>query len=218
MKKGLIVLNGHFIDVRKIELQLINLVSELSFEYVIGVDGGCVLLEKLNQRPDLILGDFDSLKRLNDYKQLWPYAEVKMFQAEKDFTDAELAFAESDALELDEVYVIGGTGGRLDHQLSILFLLKNRPKYILVDEQNILSYIKAPYHHKVLSGDVKSKYVSLIPLESGFVGVDLIGFKYPLNQATISFGQTIGISNEVTDTFGSITILSGEGFLIFSED
>ena len=42
MKKGLIVLNGHFADVRKIELQIINQACELSFDYVIGVDGGCV--------------------------------------------------------------------------------------------------------------------------------------------------------------------------------
>ena len=218
MKKGLIVLNGHFSDVRKIEQQVIKLASELSFEYVIGVDGGCVLLEKLNQKPNLILGDFDSLKRLNEYKELWPHAEVKTFQAEKDFTDAELAFAELDLLELDEVYVIGGTGGRLDHQLSILFLLKNRPHYKLIDELNVLTYIKAPYHRNVLRSDVDTKYVSIIPLESGLMGVDLIGFKYPLNQATISFGQTVGISNEVIDAFGSISIQSGEGFLIFSED
>ena len=218
MKKGLIVLNGHFADVRKIELQIINQACELSFDYVIGVDGGCVLLEKLNQKPDLILGDFDSLMRLNEYRELWPEANVKTFQTEKDFTDAELAFVETDALQLDEVYVIGGTGGRLDHQLSILFLLKHRPQYTLIDEQNILTYIKAPYHHKVHCGDIKSKYVSLIPLESGFRGVDLIGFKYPLNQATISFGQTVGISNEVTDAFGLISIQLGEGFLIFSED
>lgn len=218
MKKGLIVLNGYFSDVKKIELQIIKHASDLSFDFVIGVDGGCVLLEQLNQKPNLILGDFDSLKRLNEYKALWPHAEVKTFQTEKDFTDAELAFAESDALELDEVYVIGGTGGRLDHQLSILFLLKNRPQYILIDEQNVLKYIKAPYHQKVLSGDVKSKYVSLIPMESGLIGVDLIGFKYPLNQATICFGQTLGISNEVIDPVGTIIIVSGDGFLVFSED
>ena len=218
MKKGLIVLNGHFSDVKKIELQVIGQATDLDFNFVIGVDGGCVLLEKLNLKPNLILGDFDSLRRLNDYKELWPRAEIKAFQIEKDFTDAELAFAEADARDLDEIYVIGGTGGRLDHQLSILFLLKHRSNYKLIDEQNVLTYIKAPYTHKVLHGDVKSKYVSLIPLENGLIGVDLIGFKYPLNQATINFGQTLGVSNEVVDVEGSIVIKSGDGFLVVSED
>lgn len=218
MKTGLIALNGCVQDAEKLRAQLLKYAGNLNFEHVIGVDGGCGVLELIEVTPTVILGDFDSVGNLERFKRKWPVAQVKTFQVEKDFTDAELAFEEMDQHHMDRVFVIGATGGRLDHQMSILFLLKHHHRYCILDEQNYIETIQTPYFKKISRSEVKSHYVSLLPLEEGLMGVNLKGFKYPLNDAHVKFSQTVGISNEVEAVEGEVSIQSGAGFLMISRD
>ena len=218
MRRALISLSGHVDSVERVRSQLLRLEPMLTFDLVVGVDGGCKLLSRLNLSADLILGDFDSVVRVSSFESLWPKAKVLTFPAEKDMTDAELAFDYVNETDIDEAIVIGGTGGRLDHALSVLFLAGHFRKAVLVDEQNIIWPFKAPFNREINLDEVAGDYVSLIPMEKTLEGVTLRGFKYPLASAVISPAQTLGVSNELVSKKGTIQVDRGEGLLIFSKD
>lgn len=218
MSWGLIALNGTVDSIEKLKVQLTRYMGAEEPSYIVGVDGGCKLLEQLDVAPTIILGDFDSIGNLTRYKAQWPHAEIKTFPPEKDFTDAELAFDEVEGLPLDRVAVIGGFGGRADHMLSILFLIGRQSKCVMIDELNFIERIEAPMAKKLRKEDFHETYLSILPDVDLLEGINLKGFKYPLVNATIRRSQTLGISNEIVEDEAVIEIESGTGFLVFSQD
>ena len=61
------------------------------------------------------------------------------------------------------------------------------------------------------------QYISLIPLYEA-KGVTLQGFKYPLNDDTLVFHESWGISNELSADYGEIRFRSGTLLMIESRD
>ncbi len=218
MSWGLIALNGTVESSDRLNTQLKRYMSVEKPAYVVGVDGGCKLLEKLGYTPNIILGDFDSIGDLTLYKSKWPSAEIKTFPPEKDFTDAELAFDVVEKVPLERIAVIGGFGGRADHMLSILFLIGRNSKCVMIDELNYIEHIEAPMTRKIRKVDFDKTYLSILPDVDLFEGIKLKGFKYPLVNATILKSQTLGISNEIVEDEAVIEIERGSGFLVFSKD
>lgn len=214
MKWGLVALNGKVSDAQKLNMQITHYTQHSEFEYVIGVDGGCALLQSLEIVPNLILGDFDSIESLATYEALWPSAEVLSFPAQKDYTDSELAIEVILKEKLDRIIIIGALGGRMDHMLGTLFLLDKSDNLVIVDESNCIERIITPFYKKMDGG---TGYVSLVPSREGLHKITLKGFKYPLTQDTIHYTQTRGISNEVIGD-GEIIIERGLGYLIQSID
>lgn len=218
MSWGLIALNGTVDSIEKLKAQLVRYMGAEKPMFVVGVDGGCKLLERLEIEPKIILGDFDSVGDLSRYKELWPSADIKTFPPEKDFTDAELAFEEVEGLPLERIAVIGALGGRADHMLSILFLIGRNSKCVIIDELNYIERIEAPMKKNLKKSDFNETYLSILPDVDLLEGINLTGFKYPLVDATIRRSQTLGISNEVVEEEAIIEIESGTGFLVFSQD
>lgn len=218
MNWGLIALNGTVDSTEKLNAQLVRYMGINKPTYVVGVDGGCKLLERLGIVPTIIMGDFDSIGDLSRYKEKWPSADIKTFPPEKDFTDAELAFEEVEGLPLERIAVIGGFGGRADHMLSILFLIGRNAKCVMIDELNFIEHIEAPMKKNLKKSDFNKTYLSILPDVDFLEGINLKGFKYPLVDATIRRSQTLGISNEIVEEEAVIEIESGTGFLVFSQD
>lgn len=220
MKIGLIALNGILGQKEDVISNLKRCSDDLEFDWVIGVDGGISILKELNIAPSQLIGDFDSINRLDEYLKLWPNAICDKYPSEKDETDAELAMDQMLKQGVDEIVIIGGFGGRLDHLMGNVFLL-DRVKSIrayMIDDINCLELINGPFEKTIERKDVFGKYVSLIPLDAYIDGVDLSGFKYPLNNAKIAFSETIGISNEIVEDRGNIRLKSGKALLIQSRD
>ena len=80
-------------------------------DYVLAADGGLRHLEQLNQKPDGIIGDFDSLGFVPEGAQVFP--------VEKDDTDAMLAARKGLELSFREFIFYGSLDGpRLDHTIA----------------------------------------------------------------------------------------------------
>lgn len=60
-------------------------------------------------------------------------------------------------------------------------------------------------------------YISLIPVGT-VTGVTLHGFYYPLNDDTLVFHETWGISNELAEDMGKIEMKTGTLLVIESKD
>ena len=93
-------------------------------DLIIAADSGYLGAQKLGIRPDILLGDFDSL---GDVKTP---DSVKRLQvpSEKDFTDTQLAVDTAIKNGATEIVIIGGLDGRLDHTLSNLAILEQLSK------------------------------------------------------------------------------------------
>ena len=83
-------------------------------DLILAADGGYRHCQAAGLRPDLLLGDLDSLETP---PQALP---VQTFPAEKDDTDTMLAVKYALAQGCTTVHLYGCTGGRLDHTLANL--------------------------------------------------------------------------------------------------
>jgi thiamine pyrophosphokinase len=187
-------------------------------DLIIGVDGGLNHLGKMGIAPSLMMGDFDSIESIETYKKIYPNADVKTFDARKDFTDSELAVREAINYRPDKIVLLSVTGNRLDHTLANMSLLKliydAGVEGVIIDGSNEIRYME---DELVLQGVVGSN-MSLLPLSKEVTGINLEGFDYPLVDATLQYGSTTGISNVFVKEVGRIKIKSGRLLVIQSRD
>jgi len=87
--------------------------------YIICCDGGANFAAKLGLVPNMIVGDFDSLDTC--VKAMYEIEDVTFakFPVEKNITDLELAVDMALKKSPDEILILGGYGGRIDHFLGI---------------------------------------------------------------------------------------------------
>lgn len=187
-------------------------------DLIICADGGAAHLIRIGKKPDILLGDFDSISA-GDFKFLKELGvEILKYPVEKDMTDTELAVN----LALDKgctyIVIIGGIGSRWDHSLSNIFLLKKLLDRgiagIIVNERNEISVIK----DKIILYKEENAKISLLPLTEVVEGVTTKGLYYPLNNATIEMGSTWGISNEFISEIAEVSIKSGLMLVIKARD
>ena len=90
------------------------------FDIILAADRGLEFCYHYQIMPTYILGDFDSLSPeiLNYYKENH-VAPIREFNPMKDNTDTDIAFQQAIVLGSSEITILGATGGRLDHFLSI---------------------------------------------------------------------------------------------------
>lgn len=196
--------------------------GSFGFDCVIVVDGALMVAGTLGLKPTAIVGDFDTVRPevLARYRRdagthvLWD-----VHKPEKDETDTELAIATALKLGCRSLVILGATGGRLDHELSNIHLLKlcldAGADAAIYDEQNRVSLLRGARTFR--RDAVYGKYVSFIPLTEHVRGIRLTGFKYPLSGKDIAIGREAGlcVSNEIVDETAEIRF--DEGILICVE-
>jgi len=104
-------------------------------------------------------------------------------------------------------------GDRFDHLLSNVFLLSKFAKkaHIIIHQKNIRMYY---LFDKIDLSGKKGDELSLIPLSSGVKGISTKGLQYELENETLSFGSTRGVSNVFTSDKASINVSSGKLIVI----
>lgn len=190
------------------------------FKYIIASDKGLEILDKYNIIPNYIIGDFDSIDKniLSKYinnKEI----VIRKLNPEKDYTDTHMAIKLSIELNSTDVTILGAIGTRIDHTIANVHILKETlEKGIdcrIVDNRNEIQLINKK---AVLEMDKEYKYISLIPLTTKVEEITLRGFKYPLSNATLEVGHSIGVSNEQYDKIAEIDLKSGILIMIKSKD
>lgn len=213
MIKTLIVSGGNY---NKIFVK--DFMKNNFFDIIIAVDKGLESLNELGILPNHIVGDFDSINKEILEKYL-NKKEVKIhkFESEKDFTDTHLALKLAIELNSKDIVILGGIGTRIDHTIAnINILCETLDKDIsckIIDEFNQIQVINKP-----IKIEKEYKYLSLIPLTNKVEGITLKGFKYPLKNATLEIGKSLGISNEQIEQQAEIEIKKGILIVIQSKD
>jgi thiamine pyrophosphokinase len=171
---------------------------------IIAVDHGADLARAAGLRPDVLLGDFDSVRpdTLAYYAQQG--ARQISFERDKDATDLELAIGEAQAGGCTRLVVTNALGGRIDHELAAIGSLvacAERGFAVSIVENDetvhILSALSSRFRLTLRDGEVTiGATVSLIPW-GGAVSVSACGFVWPLDHATLEIGASRGVSNRV---------------------
>ena len=196
-------------------------IKKFGSDIVIAADKGLDTCVRAGIVPDIVLGDYDSTGmrgRVDDLKRSGSYVEV--YPAEKDFTDTEAAVMCALEKGAEELVILGATGGRLDHFLANLDLclvpLRRGVKCTLADERNELCLLDRGI--TLCADETAGRYVSLLPFTDRVLGVTLTGMKYPLLNASLVRGSSLGVSNEVTGETARIDFREGILILVLSRD
>ncbi|MCS4486223.1 thiamine diphosphokinase [Staphylococcus americanisciuri] len=183
-----------------------------------GVDRGTKILLEQAIRPVFTVGDFDSVSD-EEYKWIAEHISIAPVPAEKADTDLALGVAQAVERGYDEIAIYGATGGRLDHFMGAMQLLKAPAyqKYLvqLVDQQNEITLLTTGEH--VLQNDTRYYYISFVPA-SDDVTLSLRGFKYDLDKVTLKEGTTLTISNEFDTSKAYVNVHQGMVYQMRSRD
>ena len=182
----------------------------------IAADGGYRNAEALGVRIDVLLGDFDTLGEPKDVDEK---TEILRVPAEKDFTDTQFAIRTALERGANDIIIIGGLGGRLDHTLSNLSVLEELSSYgifaLITDGQNRVRYLNAT---SLLVARSPFRYLSLIAATEKAKGVSIEGCRYPLKNATLVRSVQYAVSNEITGNCALISLKRGALYIIESRD
>lgn len=205
MKRAVIFINGNLSDVSQAK-KIIN-----KEDCIIAADGGVRHILKLGLTPHTIIGDLDSIspslqKKLEKFKIEW----IK-FPAKKDKSDFELAIDLVLERKYNQIIIFGIFGDRIDHLIANIFLLAK------IQTENKLIKIKIIEGKKeiyilnkevTINGQIGDE-VSIIPISDELKGITTYGLEYKLNNETLFFGSTRGVSNVINKTIIKITVSKG---------
>lgn len=188
-------------------------------DWLIGVDRGALFLVQHGFSPRLSIGDFDSVSfeekaEIARHSQSISSCDPVM----KDLTDTEMALTWALEQSPAQIILMGALGSRFDHSLANVHLLQKAlaagiPCKI-IDENNEIHLMNRTL---TIERDHYA-HVSLLPLSPEVTGITLHGFQYPLENATLRIGDTLGISNVLKTETGTISVGSGLLLVIKSRD
>ncbi len=189
-------------------------IAEIGASLIIVCDGGVRHVQKLGIKPDVIIGDMDSIEPAQLASYSAQGVQIIKYPANKDFTDTELALNYALNLKPTAIYICGALGGRLDHTLANVFLLRKGQKAgiktYLIDE-----YCEAFIVDKEAAFvDAKGVTVSLFAFSPQVEGLSLSGFVYPLKDAVLTMGESRGVSNIINEAHAKISVRAGNLLVI----
>lgn len=184
-----------------------------SGDYVIAADRGFDSLMAYGVRPDLAVGDFDSLGHRPNHPN------VIQLPTEKDDTDMVYALRKGVELGYRRFVLLGGVGGRLEHTLGNLQLLDwlagQGAQGFLAGEKTAATCIRDG--KTVAFPETMEGYLSVLCNSGRAEGVDLVGLKYPLDNYTLTGDFPLGVSNRFLGEPAAVSVERGSLFLIWED-
>jgi thiamine pyrophosphokinase len=178
-------------------------------DLVVCVDRGLEHCLQVGLHPDMLIGDMDSAPQ--SLLQDDSIADVKryVFPSAKAASDLELALTILSEESLDVVILLGISGGRTDHMLFNWQLVRLRqwPFSLQFIDDTTRTYALEGAQAVELDS-MPGMFLSLLPMERS-TGVSTAGLEYPLSNAVIEVGSTLGLSNVVVDKRVRVEISSG---------
>ena len=178
-------------------------------DLIIAADGGTRHALSIGVMPHIVIGDLDSLAETDRAEVERSGVPFNIYPARKDYTDLELALRHALQQGATEIIIFSALGGRWDQSLANILLL-TWPELAqvptrIVDQHLSISVIRDRAEITGRVGDA----LSLIALQGDAHGVTIEGCEYPLINATLPFGATLGISNVLRESVARISVTEG---------
>ena len=179
-------------------------------DLVIAADGGYRVLMEKGLRPDLVIGDFDSLGAAPDEDQVITLPTVK------DVTDTWAAIELGKERGYRRFRLYGCTGGRFEHTLAniqtVAALTAEGMECRLFDRTQVITGL---CRGTMEFGPERTGFLSVFSHSDRCSGVTLRGLKYELEQAELHNRFPLGVSNEFLGKPSSVTVDEGIAILVF---
>lgn len=192
--RALIIGSGESIDLNGIE----------NYRYIICADGGYHHIDG-KVKPDIIIGDFDSVSPYNVPSGI----ETMRFPEDKDKTDTELCIIYALDKGIEHIDITGIYGSRPDHFFTGISLLR---RYIGMDitlQTEQFSIFMINPSERFVFKELKGKMVSFFSLSSRTQIIDAEGFKYPLKRKKLKLKIPVGVSNQIVKDSAEIYYKKG---------
>ena len=184
-------------------------------DLVVAADGGARYALDVGVVPDLVVGDMDSLGEAREIEERG--ALLERHPAKKDKMDGHLAVIAVQEWGADAVDLLCAAGGRF----SALFAV---PHILLASERmGLRATMVASWGQafvleaasRMVAGNPRDS-VSVFPFTGPATGVTLEGFSYPLEDARLEVGDTLGFHNELIGEAGRASV-GGGALLVIHE-
>ena len=189
---------------------------------IIAADRGVEFFMGTELKPDIAVGDFDSLSAEGaKYMENLKHTEIRRLKPEKDDSDTQSAANYAIEQGTERIMILGATGNRIDHLMAnfgLLMLGKTKGvQIVLVDKYNYMCLIESG---TVLKKEEQfGKYVSFFPIGGDVCNLTLKGFKYPLKGYCLRTEDSgLTVSNEFREANAEVTFDSGTLLMIMSRD
>ena len=190
-------------------------------ECIIAVDKGLEFLYQHKIKPDVIVGDFDSVSK-DIVSQYLDREDISVYSHDsvKESSDTELAIEVAIGLKFEKLLILGATGNRLDHFWgniqSLKLALDAGVGGIILDSKNRIRLLNKEFTLK--KSESFGDYFSLFPLGEPVENMILEGAKYPLKNETLTPWNSRCISNEIVEERLKITFDNGVVVLMETRD
>lgn len=182
-------------------------------DIVLAADSGYDHLLSMGVRPQLLLGDLDSISSaaLDDARA--GAVQVETYPTEKDYTDTELVLREALKRGATTILAGGVFGLRVDHMLANVMLLAapalRGTDVRMLDERQEVRLVRGRVRLRTEPGEI----VSLIPVGGHVTGVSTAGLHYRLAGATLETGPALGVSNVAVGEVIEVSVAQGHMLL-----
>lgn len=191
-----------------------NIVNIEENDLVICADVAYLSAKREKLEPKIIIGDFDHGE--NDAPDQ-STAEFIRVPCEKDDTDTMLCVKYALKKGADEIVIVGGIGGRLDHTFANLqtlaYIEKHGARGHLTSENNEAFLVRDTVHIAKKDG----WYLSVFAYDQACDGVTIQGTKYEVSDASLDTAFPLGVSNEITKDQAVISVKNGTLLIILSK-
>ncbi|MET0800224.1 MAG: thiamine diphosphokinase [Actinomycetota bacterium] len=179
---------------------------------VVAADVGLAEANRLGVHVDLVVGDLDSVREADLEAFERAGGQVRRYPEDKDSTDLDLAITASIGVGVGRVVVVGGSGGRLDHLLGNALLLAS-PRYTEVELDAVFgaSLLHVVRGRRELFG-APGELISLFAVGGSAGGVRTEGLRWPLDDAVLDEGSSLGVSNRFLGERAEVEV--GRGVVI----
>lgn len=174
--------------------------------FVIAVDGGYNHLLAADIKPNLVIGDMDSITQEVS-------VDTIKFDTVKDDTDFKCAINYvNDNITDCHIFIFGfGSLNRLDHVIANLSVIEENMTFISANQKITTA------NSSIELTSSEYKYISFFALSS-INKFNLVGFKYPLDNYKLNPFDPLCVSNELEGNSGEIDISNGQLLIIESKE
>ncbi len=208
MKTAIIFCNGS-----PIKKSLFLKIKKKYNPLLIAADGGTNYIHKIEEIPEVIIGDLDSIN--SDVLKFYQRKKIKIIKiSRQNDTDLEKALKYCKKLRCNSIYIVGFTGRRFDHTLSnISNALKFAQffKIVMIENESTLQIITEKNEFK----SFKNELVSILCFDP-YVKITTKNLKYPLKGESLFFGHRESTSNVSMGNSFEVNVENGFAILIRS--
>lgn len=211
MKRAVLFLHGRY---RQQDFEFYRRLCRGAF--TIAVDAGYRFFRRTGIAPDLLAGDFDSLKKIPG--DLPDKTAVKQVDVRKDQTDAEIALEYAVIHGFSHIDIVQPSHGESDHFLANVMLLqlvpalasgRSMPEVRIVSPRDEIILVE---DGEMTISKATGDGLSVIPL-SNDVKYSCSGTDYDVEGITLRVGQTRGLRNRIMKSRATFRV-TGKALLI----